>query len=92
MEILALYHFKIQYRLEKKMAYADYLFHLYQNQTKYSLKELIQVFYKKVDKRKILYQVIYREIKEEIELYIILKYLIKDNRFNCKLYIINIIG
>ncbi len=57
-----------------------------------SMKELIQVFYKKVDKRKILYQVIYREIKEEIELYIILKYLIKDNRFNCKLYIINIIG
>ena len=35
MKILALYHFEIQYRSEKKMAHADYLSRLHQGKTKY---------------------------------------------------------
>ncbi len=56
-----------------------------------SIKELIQVSYGKINKKEISYQIIYREIREKISLYIMLKYLTKDDRFNCNLYITNII-
>ncbi len=55
------------------------------------MKGLIQVFCKKVDKRVILYQVVYKKTKKKTDFYIISKYLIKDNKFNYDLYIINII-
>ncbi len=54
------------------------------------IKELIQVLCEKVDKEEILYQAIYREVREETRLHIVSKYLTKDDRFNCDLYITDI--
>ncbi len=36
MEILAIYFFEIEHKLEKKMGYTDYLFRINQTNTKYS--------------------------------------------------------
>src|SRR6266498_2897508 len=115
MKILISYHFEIQYRSEKKMAYADYLSRLYQRQTEYTwdkknikfilnilynkeeiygseryknlIEGLIQIPCEKVEKEKILYQAVCKEIREETGLHITLKYLTKDDRFNCDIYI-----
>jgi len=54
------------------------------------MKGLIQVLCEKVDKGEISYQAVCRKIREEMRLHIVLKYLIKDNRFNCDLYITDI--
>ena len=56
------------------------------------MKELIQVLCKKVDKGEISYQAVYRKTREEIGLHIALKYLTKDDRFNCNIYTIDITG
>ncbi len=70
---------------------------LYNNEKIYELekyknliKRLIQVSCRKVNKEKILYQAICKEIKEKMNLYIILIYLKKNKRFNYDLYIIEI--
>ncbi len=55
------------------------------------IEKLIQIPCEKVDKGKILYQAVYKEMREETGFHIILKYLIKDDRFNCDLYITDII-
>jgi len=52
---------------------------------------LIQVSCEKVDKGETSYQAICREIRKETELYTALKYLTKDDRFNCNIYTIDII-
>ena len=54
------------------------------------MKGLIQVPYRKVKPRKISYQVVYREIREETGLYTISVYLTTDKGFNCDLYTTNI--
>jgi len=51
---------------------------------------LIQVFCEKVNKKETSYQIACREIREEIDLHTVLKYLIKDNKFNYNLYTIDI--
>ncbi len=113
MKILASYHFKIQYKSEKKMTHADYFLRLYHGQIEYPqnrkdakfilnilytkegiygskrykdfMKGLIQVSYRKVNKKEISYQTVCRETKEEIELYTALKYFTKNDKFNCNL-------
>ncbi len=70
-----LYNEKEVYRLER---YKDLM------------KELIQIFCEKIDLKEISYQVIYKKIRKEIGLYIILIYFEINKRFNCNFYIINI--
>ncbi len=54
------------------------------------IKGLIQVLYEKVNKEKTSYQAVYRKIKEKTSLYIILKYLVKNDKFNYDFYITDI--
>ena len=51
---------------------------------------MIQVSCEKVDKGETSYQAICREIRKETELYTALKYLTKDDRFNCDIYFTDI--
>jgi len=69
-----LYNKKKVYRLER-----------YKN----PLEGLIQVLCEKIDLEEISYQMIYREIRKEIGLYIVLIYIITDKGFNCDFYIID---
>jgi len=55
------------------------------------MKGLIQVPCGKIDKKETLYQAVCREIREKMGLYTVSKYLIKDDRFNCDIYITDII-
>jgi len=55
------------------------------------MKGLIQVSCEKVDKGETSYQAVCREIRKEMGLYTVLKYLTKDDRFNCNIYTIDII-
>ncbi len=57
-----------------------------------SMKGLIQVPCRKIDKGEISYQVVCRKIRKEMGLYIVPKYLIIDDRFNCDIYTTDIIG
>ena len=50
------------------------------------MEGLIQVPCGKTEKGETSYQTVCREIREETELYTVLKYLTKDNRFNCDIY------
>ncbi len=50
------------------------------------MERLIQVPCEKTNPGEISYQVIYREIREEMGLYIASVYLTKDKSFNCNLY------
>ncbi len=118
MKVLTTYFFKIEYKSEKKMGYADYLSRINQINTKYSqdkkdakyilnilynnkrvyelerykkpIEGLIQVPYEKVNLEETSYQAIYKEIRKEIGLYIILIYFIIDKSFNYDFYITNI--
>ncbi len=54
------------------------------------MKGLIQVPCKKVKKGKTSYQAVYRETREETGLHTVSKYLIKDDKFNCDIYITDI--
>ncbi len=54
------------------------------------MEGLIQIPCEKVDKGETSYQAVCREIREETGLYTALKYLIKDNRFNCDIYTMDI--
>jgi len=54
------------------------------------MKGLIQILCEKVEKGETSYQAVCRKIREETELHIVLKYLIKDNKFNCDIYTIDI--
>ena len=54
------------------------------------MKGLIQVPCGKVDSGETSYQAVIRETVEETGLTVALKYLCKDNRFNCDLYITDI--
>ncbi len=56
------------------------------------MEELIQVPCEKVDEKETLYQAVYRKIREETGLHTVLKYLTKDDQFNCNLYTTDIIG
>ena|SRR6266540_6722775 len=51
-----------------------------------SIEGLIQVSCEKMEKKETSYQAVYRETREETELHTALKYLTKDNRFNCDIY------
>ena len=50
------------------------------------MEGLIQVPCGKVDKGEISYQAICKETREEMRLYTALKYLTKNDRFNCDIY------
>ncbi len=54
------------------------------------MEKLIQVPCEKIKKGETLYQAVCRKIREKTGLYIASKYLIKDDRFNCDIYIIDI--
>ncbi len=56
------------------------------------IEGLIQVSCEKVNKGETSYQAVCREIRKEIRLHTALKYLTKDDRFNCNLYITDITG
>ncbi len=54
------------------------------------MKGLIQVSCKKVEKGETLYQAMCKEIREEMRLHLVSKYLTKNNRFNYNIYITDI--
>ena len=54
------------------------------------MKGLIQVPCGKIDKKETLYQAVCRETRKEMKLYTVPKYLTKDDKFNCDIYITNI--
>ncbi len=69
---------------------------LYTKKEVYGLKRyknpmegFIQISCEKVDKEKTSYQAVCRKIREETGLHTTLKYLIKDDRFNCNIYSIS---
>ncbi len=55
------------------------------------MERLIQVLCGKVDKGKISYQAVCRETRKETGLYTVPKYFTIDDRFNCNIYITDII-
>jgi len=55
------------------------------------MKGLIQVSCEKTEKEETSYQAVCKEIREEMGLHTVPKYLTKNDRFNCDIYITDII-